>query len=114
MESAKSVKNIKLVGWANSVVEAKKYILPASFNLRSSPNPFNPRCSISFYVSNDTKVKVDIYNANGQYMETLTNQFFQVGKHILNWQPKTYSSGIYFLHISDFKTFQNQKVIYLK
>ena len=114
MESAESVKNIKLVGWANSVVEAKKYILPASFNLRSSPNPFNPKCSISFYVSNDTKVKVDIYNANGQYMETLTNQFFQVGKHILNWQPKTYSSGIYFLRISDFKTFQNQKVIYLK
>ena len=113
-ESAESVKNIKLVGWANSVVEAKKYISPTSFNLRSSPNPFNPKCSISFQVFNSTKVKVDIYNANGQYMETLANQFFQKGKHILDWHPKSYSSGIYFLHISDFKTSQNQKVIYLK
>ena len=114
IESAKSVKNIKLVGWANSVVEAKKYIPPNLFNIRSSPNPFNPKCFISFQVSNDTKAKVDIYNSNGQYMETLVNRFFREGEHIINWQPKTYSSGIYFLHISDFKTSQNQKVIYLK
>ena len=114
IESEKSVKNIKLVGWANSVVEAKKYTYPTEFNLRSFPNPFNPKCSISFQVSNDSKVKVDIYNANGQYIGTLANQFFRAGKHILDWQPKTYSSGIYFLHISDFNTSQNQKVIYLK
>ena len=114
LESENSIKNIKLVGWANSVVEAKKYISPISFKLRSAPNPFNPKCSISFHVSNETKIKIDVYNSNGYYMETLTNQNFQRGEQVIYWEPKIYSSGIYFIQISDFMTSQTQKVIYLK
>ena len=103
-----------MVGWANSVVEAKKYISPISFNLRSAPNPFNPKCLISFHASNETKIKIDVYNSNGQYMETITNQNFQKGEQFIYWHPKMYSSGIYFIQISDFMTSQTQKVIYLK
>ena len=114
LEPENSIKNIKLVGWANSVVEAKKYISPVSFKLRSAPNPFNPKCSISFHVSNETKIKIDVYNSNGHYMETLTNQNFQRGEQVIYWEPKIYSSGIYFIQISDFMTSQTQKVIYLK
>ena len=114
IESGKSIKNIKLVGWANSVIEAKKYIPPVSFNLRTSPNPFNPGCSISFHVQMDSNVKVDIYNSKGQFLESLVNNYFQQGDHIIYWHPKMYASGIYFVQISDAITTQNQKVIYLK
>ena len=114
IESGKSVKNIKLVGWGNSVIEAKKYIPPVSFNLRTSPNPFNPKCSISFQVSIDSNIKVNIYNSKGQFLETLANNYFHQGDHIIYWQPKMYASGIYFVQISDAITTQNQKVIYLK
>ena len=92
----------------------QKYISPISFNLRSAPNPFNPKCLISFHVSNETKIKIDVYNSNGQYMETITNQNFQKGEQVIYWHPKMYSSGIYFIQISDFMTSQTQKVIYLK
>ena len=114
LESPNTVKNLKLVGWGNAVVEAKKHIFPNSFNLSSSPNPFNPKCSISFHVSNETKIKVDIYNSNGQYIETVTNKVFGEGEHRLYWQPNRCSTGIYFIQISDFMTLQTQKVIYLK
>ena len=114
IESGKSVKNIKLVGWGNAVIEAKKYISPVSFNLRTSPNPFNPKCSISFQVSIDSKIKVNIYNSKGQFLENLANNYFHQGDHIIYWQPKIYASGIYFVQISDAITTQNKKVIYLK
>ena len=114
IESGKSVKNIKLVGWANSVIEAKKYSPPVSFNLRTSPNPFNPKCSISFQVPIDSNIKVNIYNSKGQFLETLANNYFHQGDHMIYWQPKMYASGVYFVQISDAITTQNQKVIYLK
>ena len=74
LDSDESVSNIKLVGWGNSVIEAKKYIPPVSFNLRVSPNPFNPKCSISFCVKSDADIKVDIYNSKGQFLETFGKQ----------------------------------------
>ena len=88
IESVKSVKNIKLVGWANSVIEAKKYSSPVSFNLRTAPNPFNPKCSISFHVPIDSNIKVNIYNSKGQFLETLVNNYFHQGDHTIYWQPK--------------------------
>ena len=103
-----------MVGWGNSVIKAKKYIPPVSFNLRTSPNPFNPKCSISFQVSIDSNIKVNIYNSKGQFLETLANNYFHQGNHIIYWHPKMYASGIYFVQISDAINTQNQKVIYLK
>ena len=114
LDSDESVSNIKLVGWGNSVIEAKKYIPPVSFNLRVSPNPFNPKCSISFCVQSDADIKVDIYNSKGQFLETLASKYFHKGDHLISWQPKMYPSGMYFVQISDSRNSQNQKVIYLK
>ena len=114
LDSEGSVSNIKLVGWKNSVIEAKKYIVPSSFSLSTYPNPFNPKCAISFHVSNESKIKVDIYNSKGQFMETLINKVFYKGNQTIYWQPKVYSSGIYFIQVSDAVTSQNQKIIYLK
>ena len=114
IESEKSVKNIKLVGWENSVIDAKHYVPSVSFNLRTSPNPFNPKCSISFHAPIDSNIKINIYNSKGQFLETLANNYFHQGDHIIYWQPKMYASGIYFVQISNALTFQNQKVIYLK
>ena len=59
-------------------------------------------------------VLAKVYNSNGHYMDTLTNQNFQRGEQVIYWEPKIYSSGIYFIQISDFMTSQTQKVIYLK
>ena len=109
-----SVSNIKLVGWENSVIEAKKRIVPSTFSLSIYPNPFNPKCSISFHVSNESKIKVDIYNSKGQFLETLASKYFRKGDHLISWQPKMYPSGMYFVQISDSRNSQNQKVIYLK
>ena len=114
LDSEESVSNIKLVGWENSVIEAKKYIVPSTFSLSTYPNPFNPKCAISFHVSNESKIKVDIYNSKGQFMETLINKVFYKGNQTIYWQPKVYSSGIYFIQVSDAVTSQNQKIIYLK
>ena len=53
---------------------------------------------------------MNIYNSKGQFLETLANNYFHQGDHIIYWQPKTYASGIYFVQISDAITTQNQKL----
>ena len=60
------------------------------------------------------QIKVDIYNSKGQFMETLINKVFYKGNQTIYWQPRVYSSGIYFIQVSDAVTSQNQKIIYLK
>ena len=47
-------------------------------------------------------------------METLINKVFYKGNQTIYWQPKVYSSGIYFIQVSDALKSQNQKIIYLK
>ena len=108
------LKSLKLVGWGNSKVEAKRNIVPTSFNIQSVPNPFNPGCLISFEILDKKKVKIDVFNANGHYLETINHQIFQKGNHQVYWQPQNFASGIYYIRISDKKNSQIHKVLYLK
>ena len=108
------LKSLKLVGWGNSKVEAKRNIVPTSFNIHSVPNPFNPSCLISFEILDKKKVKIDVFNANGHYLETINHQIFQKGNHQVYWQPQNFASGIYYIRISDKKNSQIHKVLYLK
>ncbi|MCK5737668.1 T9SS type A sorting domain-containing protein, partial [bacterium] len=49
------------------------------------PNPFNPETRISFEIAQVENVKLAIYNVLGQQVITLTDQAYEAGRHILNW-----------------------------
>ena len=99
-----SVKNIKLVGWANSVVEAKKYILPTSFNLRSSPNPFNPKTNIGSRPSKRPS-KTEAFDINSLRAIPFVGGWSQLKQNV----PGFYGLGSainYFIKNNDFKKIQ--------
>ncbi len=64
------------------------------------PNPFNAETTISFYLNEDSKVRLDIYNIMGQKITTLTNSRFEQGLHSIIWNASDYTSGVYFYHLS--------------
>ncbi|MCD4651479.1 MAG: carboxypeptidase regulatory-like domain-containing protein [Candidatus Cloacimonetes bacterium] len=64
--------------------------------LGNYPNPFNPETEISFSLAEQTRVQVEIFNARGQKVATLTDSQYQPGQHSLIWNAQNASSGIYF------------------
>jgi len=63
---------------------------------QNSPNPFNPTTSISFTISDNNHVSVDIYNVAGQKVDTLVNDFMDAGTHSVVWDASGFSNGVYF------------------
>jgi hypothetical protein len=78
---------------------------PQSFSLgQNFPNPFNPETTITFELPAASKVTLQIYNALGQEIRTLTDSMFQPGVHRMVWDGKNDSgaqvtSGVYFYTI---------------
>ncbi len=68
----------------------------------SYPNPFNPITTIEFYVANDTKVDITIYDAAGRTVRHLVrSRFYGSGAHQVRWNGINdggvrVSSGVYF------------------
>ncbi|MBD3170087.1 MAG: T9SS type A sorting domain-containing protein [candidate division Zixibacteria bacterium] len=64
------------------------------------PNPFNARTSITFDLSDDGDVRLEVYNLMGQKVETLIDGITQAGQHTVSWDAATYSSGLYFYRLT--------------
>lgn len=65
------------------------------------PNPFNPSTNIYFYLLNDSKVNLSVYNLKGQEIRDLINDNLFKGEHSINWNGtdnsgNKVSSGYYF------------------
>ncbi len=63
--------------------------------LQNFPNPFENETMISFELPQAEKVKINIYNLNGQLVDTLLNEQKSAGKHTLQWVPKNLIPGTY-------------------
>lgn len=90
-------------------------ILPRDIVLYPTyPNPFNPTTTLSFFTPIEKKVSLQIYNIQGQLVETLINNRIISGEHRVQWIPTHISSGIYFAQLKLGKKVINQKLTYLK
>lgn len=64
------------------------------------PNPFNPATTIQYAIPQAGKVTVEIFDVQGRKISTLADEFQQSGRHKLNFNAESLSSGIYFCKIS--------------
>lgn len=78
-------------------IDTSQKILPIS--LATSPNPFNPVTTISFTLPMDSIVQIEVYNLNGQKIDTLIDEKLSAGKHTVNWNGSHYASGLYFCRL---------------
>ncbi len=79
-------------------------ITPVSLNATNYPNPFNPETTISYDISKQGNVSVDIYNLKGQKVKSLLNETQEAGQYKIIWQGdnedgKQVSSGNYFYKV---------------
>ena len=89
--------------------------LVVDFELSSVyPNPFNPETTISFSLLKESDVNLNVYDANGRYLETIINDSFKSGKYRVKWNGNSYPSGIYFVKLSILNHEQTKKIMLIK
>jgi hypothetical protein len=83
------------------------------------PNPFNPSTIIEFRANVENKVSIVIYNANGELVKNLFDEFLTPGLYTVRWDGtnnfgEKLSSGTYYYRIKAGGNFETKKMILLK
>lgn len=93
----------------NSLQHVKQFSLNQNY-----PNPFNSSTHISFEITKSDFVRILIFDIRGQLIETLTESYYPLGKHRINWNASNYSSGLYFykIEINDYR--ETKKCVLIK
>lgn len=88
--------------------------------LQNYPNPFNPSTTISYFLPEESKVKIEVVNSLGEVVDKLADEIKPQGKFEINWNASKLSSGIYFIKMKaessiSGNNFSNMiKAVYLK
>jgi hypothetical protein len=81
----------------SNVVEIEVNPIPDHFSLEQNyPNPFNPTTTIKYSIPTDGFVKLSVFNALGEEVSTLVDEFKSAGNYEINFDAGGLTSGIYF------------------
>jgi hypothetical protein len=78
------------------------------------PNPFNPTTTIQYSIPSDGIVKLIVYNAIGEEVRELVNEFKLAGNYEIIFTAEYLNSGIYFYRIQTASFVETKKMILLK
>lgn len=89
--------------------------LPKEFKLEQNyPNPFNPSTKINFSIPNAGLVTIDVFNAIGQKVSSLVNQFMNAGNYTIDFNAENLTSGIYFYKMTTSNFSSTRKMLLIK
>jgi len=79
------------------------------------PNPFRSQATIDFYLPKASKVNLQVYDRNGQLMETLlTNEAYSKGNAAVAFFPKQLMNGFYYIVLTTDTTVRTEKVVVIE
>ncbi len=82
--------------------------------LRNYPNPFNPGTTISYKLSKESSVRLEVFNSLGQKIEELVNEVQGKGYHSVYFNGDKYPSGIYIYKIQTDRFSEVKKMLLIK
>jgi uncharacterized protein (TIGR03790 family) len=107
-----------LVRVAGGLSSVHSGTLPASFTLEQNyPNPFNPSTRIRYSVPSAGNVRLAVYNAIGQEVGLLVQEYQAAGDHEITFAPDRLSSlasGTYFYRLQTGERVATKSMVYLK
>jgi hypothetical protein len=96
--------NFALVGYSIkdiiNLLEKQNGIVRDYALSQNYPNPFNPTTTITYTLSKANHVKLDVYDAAGNLVKNLVDNFQWAGEHKLSFDARELASGVYFYRIS--------------
>jgi predicted outer membrane repeat protein len=102
-----------VIGW-NIITKIKMQPeiaeIPEKFELfQNYPNPFNPQTTISYQLSEPSKVKLNVYNILGEKVSSLVSAKQSTGFYEIVWDATGFASGVYFYRFETDKGFVKSK-----
>ena len=91
--------------------------VPLAYSLEQNyPNPFNPTTAIGFSLLAVGNVTLKIYDILGREVATLlNNEKMEAGRHEIQFDGSTLTSGVYFYRLSvDGKFSETKKLVLMK
>ena len=89
--------------------------IPDDYSLGNNyPNPFNPTTTIRYGLPQKSKVKISVYNVNGNLIETILHTEKEAGYHRTVWEANGLSTGVYFYRIQADNFTEVKRCIFMK
>lgn len=114
----KTIKRMLVITRPNSVTkDISTYAqTPNGFKLNPNyPNPFNPSTTISYYLPQNGRVLVEVYDINGRKVKTVVNGNMNAGNHTVQFDGSELSSGLFFIRLNvDGKDINVRKMTLIK
>lgn len=78
------------------------------------PNPFNPRTSVSFYLAEETAVRLSVYDLLGREVALLREGKMGVGEHRADWHAAGVGSGVYMIRLKAGTAILTRKIVLMR
>jgi hypothetical protein len=107
-------------GMISGLVDHLAGTVPTEYVLyQAYPNPFNPSTTIRYQLPHTTSVRLVVYNALGQQVQTLVNSRIEAGYHEVTWDGKNNAgmqmpSGVYLFRMETENFQQVNKMMLMK
>lgn len=92
-----------------------EFFEPKSFTLNQNyPNPFNPETKINFTLIADANTSLSIYNAIGENVLDIVNEYLPQGSHEYAFNAVNFPSGLYIAKLKSGSDIKSIKMTLLK
>jgi hypothetical protein len=88
--------------------------MPEDLKISTSPNPFNPRTTLSFVLPEAAHVTLKVYDLKGAEVATLVDGVRGAGQHQVTFDGSALASGVYFYKLTAGSTNLTGKLMLLK
>jgi len=98
-----------------TAVASHDELVPAGFSLQQNyPNPFNPATQIRFTLARTANVQLTIYDASGREVNRLLNGLRPAGEHVVTFEARGLTSGVYFYKLRTEKFTATRKMLLMR
>jgi len=84
-----------------------------NFEVQCFPNPFSETTTISYFLHQKSKIKLEVFNSTGQLIFIESEDEMPEGQHEIYIDTKNWLTGIYFFAVQTYNGVQTQKMIKL-
>ena len=96
-------------------VSAHEEQIAGEFRLNQNyPNPFNPSTTITYAIPDQTDVRLEVYNINGQRVAVLVDEVQQAGEHRVPFDASGLASGVYLYRLQAGSFTKTERMVLLK
>ena len=89
--------------------------LPKAISLAQNyPNPFNPQTTITYQIDNPQHVRLDLFNAQGQRIQTLVEGMRPAGQHSVRFDASGLPSGVYIYRVQTNEKMLTRKMMLVR